>query len=99
MRCLLILATLLIAYPVVGCSTISRTGKEFIESGKDVGIENPIGVSRKKLSLNEARQAVQKSRRELDNCLTDNSGDESRCQREKDKYAADVEEYATLQTK
>lgn len=76
--------------PLFGCSTI--------KTGKDIAVDNPIAESRKKQSLSEARQEVEKSRRILDNCLDRNSGDESRCQSEKAKYDQDVEAYVSLQT-
>ena len=76
--------------PVLGCSTI--------KTGKDIAIDNPIDTSRNKKSLNEARQEVEKSRRMLDQCLENNSGDESRCQSQKASYDKDVEDYVSLQT-
>lgn len=78
-------------FPVLGCSTL--------KTGKDIAIDNPIDESRKKKSLSEARQEVEKSRRALDQCLENNSGDESRCQSQKANYDKDVEDYVSLQTK
>lgn len=89
-RLILIALTVISILPIFGCSTI--------KTGKDIAIDNPIAESRKKQSLSEARQEVEKSRVALDNCLKKNSGDESRCQSEKTKYDKDVEAYVSLQT-
>lgn len=82
--------TAFLVFPVLGCSTF--------KTGKDIAIDNPIDESRKKKSLSEARQEVEKSRRILDQCLENNSGDESRCQGQKASYDKDVEDYVSLQT-
>jgi len=91
MRRLFILASIILILPLFACGTFN--------TGKDIAIDSPIKESRKKQSLSKARQEVEKSRRELDNCLTKYSGDESKCQREKENYDADVEDYVSLQTK
>ena len=86
-----ILATLILVLPLFACGSF--------KTGKDIAIDSPVKESRKKQSLSKARQEVEKSRRVLDDCLADNSGDESKCQRQKENYDADVEEYVSLQTK
>ncbi len=91
MRRFSILAILVLILPLFACGTF--------KSGKDITIDSPLKESRKNQSLSKARQEVEKSRRELDNCLAKYSGDESKCQREKENYDADVEEYVSLQTK
>ncbi len=91
MRLLYITLTVISILPLFGCSTV--------KTGKDIAIDNPIAESRKKQSLSEARQEVEKSRRILDNCLEKNSGDESKCQTEKANYDKDVEAYVSLQAK
>jgi len=91
MRWFSILAILVLILPLFACGTF--------KSGKGIAIDSPIKESRKKQSLSKARQEVEKSRRELDNCLAKYSGDESKCQREKENYDVDVEEYVSLQTK
>ncbi len=91
MRRFSILAILVLILPLFACGTF--------KSGKDIAIDSPLKESRKNQSLSKARQEVEKSRRELDNCLAKYSGDESKCQREKENYDADVEEYVSLQTK
>ena len=85
-----ILATLILILPLFACSSI--------KTGKNIAIDSPLKKSRKNQSLSEARQEVEKSRRELDNCLERYSGDESKCQREKESYDEDVEGYVSLQT-
>ena len=84
-----ILASLILILPLFACGTF--------KTGKDIAIDSPIKESRKKQSLSKVRQEVEKSRRELDNCLAKYSGDESKCQREKENYDSDVEEYVSLQ--
>ncbi len=85
----LILAILVIVLPLFACSTV--------KTGKDYAIDSPLKNSRNHKSLSEARQEVEKSRRELDDCLESYSGDESKCRNQKEAYDQDVEEYATLQ--
>ena len=84
-----ILAILVLILPLFACSSV--------KTGKNYAIDSPIKNSRNQKSLSDARQAVEKSRRELDNCLEKYSGDETKCSREKDNYDQDVEEYANLQ--
>lgn len=84
-----ILATLILILPLFACSTV--------KTGKDYAIDSPLKNSRNNKSLSEARQDVEKSRRELDSCLENYSGDETKCQREKESYDQDVENYADLQ--
>ncbi len=84
-----ILASLILILPLFACGSF--------KSGKDIAIDSPIKESRKKQSLSKARQEVEKSRRELDNCLADYAGDESKCQRQKENYDSDVEEYVSIQ--
>ena len=91
MRFRSILITLILIIPITGCGTI--------KAGKTIAVDNPIDTSRNKKSLSDAREDVQNSRRELDKCLSANSGDETRCAAQKEQYDADVEIYADLQTK
>ena len=91
MRFRTILITLILIMPIAGCGTI--------KAGKTIAVDNPIDTSRNKKSLSDAREDVQNSRRELDKCLSVNSGDETRCAAQKKQYDADVETYADLQTK
>jgi hypothetical protein len=89
MRRLSILGFLILILPLFACGTF--------KTGKDIAIDSPIKESRKNQSLSKVRQEVEKSRRELDNCLAKYSGDESKCQREKENYDTDVEEYVSIQ--
>jgi hypothetical protein len=84
-----IFAILILILPLFACGTFN--------TGKDIAIDSPIKESRKKQSLSKARQEVEKSRRKLDNCLANYSGDESKCRGEKENYDSDVEEYVSLQ--
>ena len=85
-----VLAILLIIIPLAGCSSI--------KTGKNIAIDSPLKESRTKQSMSEARQDVEKTRRDLDDCLANNSGDESKCVSEKGKYDEAVEEYVSYQT-
>jgi len=85
MRRFSILASFILIFTLFACGTF--------KTGKDIAIDSPIKESRKKQSLSKARQEVEKSRRELDNCLANYS-----CQREKENYNSDVEKYVSLQT-
>lgn len=89
-RLLLIVLTVILILPVIGCNAF--------KTGKDIAIDNPMSESKKKQSLNDARQEVEKSRYLLDQCLKTNSGDQTRCQSQKDAYDKDVADYVSLQT-
>lgn len=84
-----IIAILIFVLPLFACSTV--------KTGKDYAIDSPLKNSRNNKSLSDARQEVEKSRRELDDCLERYSGDATKCQREKENYDEDVENYADLQ--
>ncbi len=86
----LIVIAIILSLPLFACGSV--------KTGKNYAIDSPLKTSRTNKSLSDARQQVEKSRRELDQCLERYSGDETKCQREKDNYDRDVEEYATLQT-
>lgn len=88
-RFLLITLTVVSILPAVCCSTL--------KTGKDIAIDNPMNESKKKQSLNDARQAVEKSRYALDKCLDANSGDQTRCESQKAAYDRDVQDYVSLQ--
>ena len=90
MRRFSVLVSLILILPLFACSSI--------KTGKNIAIDSPLKKSRNNQSLSEARREVEKSRRELDNCLASYSGDESKCRREKESYDEDVEEYVSLQT-
>jgi hypothetical protein len=89
-RLLLISLTVVSILPAVCCSTLKE--------GKDIAIDNPMSESKTKQSLNDARQQVERSRYALDRCLDANSGDQTRCQSQKDTYDKDVADYVSLQT-
>ncbi len=88
-RSIILIATIMFL-PLFACGSV--------KTGKNYAIDSPLKTSRNNKSLSDARQQVEKSRRELDQCLERYSGDETKCQREKENYDRDVEEYATLQT-
>jgi hypothetical protein len=49
-------------------------------------------------SLSDARQEVERTRYELDQCKKANSGDATRCQSQQTAYDKSVAEYVSLQT-
>lgn len=89
-RILLISLTVVSILPAVCCSTL--------KTGKDIAIDNPMSESKKKQSLNDARQAVEKSRSALDRCMDASAGDQTKCQSEKSAYDQDVQNYVSLQS-
>ena len=89
-RILLISLTVISILPAVCCSTL--------KTGKDIAIDNPMTESKKKQSLNEARQAVEKSRSALDQCMNASAGDQMKCQGEKTAYDQDVQNYVSIQS-
>lgn len=89
-RILLISLTVISILPAVCCSTL--------KTGKDIAIDNPMTESKKKQSLNEARQAVEKSRSALDQCMNASAGDQTKCQGEKTAYDKDVQNYVSIQS-
>ncbi|MGH7850842.1 MAG: hypothetical protein ACREOP_11125 [Thermodesulfobacteriota bacterium] len=89
-RILLISLTVISILPAVCCSTL--------KTGKDIAIDNPMSESKKKQSLNEARQAVEKSRSALDQCMNASAGDQTKCQGEKTAYDQDVQNYVSIQS-
>ena len=89
-RLLLISLTVISILPAVCCSTL--------KTGKDIAIDNPMTESKKKQSLNDARQQVEKSRHLLDQCMEASSGDQTKCQSQKAAYDQDVQKYVSLQT-
>jgi len=89
-RILLISLTVISILPAVCCSTL--------KTGKDIAIDNPMTESKKKQSLNEARQAVEKSRSALDQCMDASAGDQTKCQGEKAAYDQDVQNYVSIQS-
>ena len=78
-----------------GCSTVDK-GKEFVKENNPVK-ENPLKKANKKEALTEARANVKKSKREYQNCLDRNSGDELSCEREKEVYEHDTDIYIEIQ--
>ncbi|HSC36166.1 MAG TPA: hypothetical protein VLG45_12890 [Thermodesulfobacteriota bacterium] len=89
-RILLISLTVVSILPAVCCSTL--------KTGKDIAIDNPMNESKKKQSLNEARQAVEKSRSALDQCMNASAGDLTKCQSQKTAYDKDVQNYVSIQS-
>lgn len=89
-RILFISLTVISILPAVCCSTL--------KTGKDIAIDNPMNESKKKQSLNEARQSVEKSRSALDQCMSASAGDQTKCQGEKSAYDQDVQNYVSIQS-
>jgi hypothetical protein len=89
-RLVLIMLTMFLILPALGCETI--------KTGKDIAIDNPMSESKKLHSLSDARQEVERTRYELDQCKKANSGDATRCQSQQTAYDKSVAEYVSLQT-
>lgn len=86
----ILIGSLLIILPITACSSI--------KTGKNIAIDSPLKNSQKNKSLSDARQDVEKTRRELDNCMASYSGDETKCTAQKENYDQAVEEYVSYQT-
>jgi hypothetical protein len=82
----------------VSFTIIPLTGCGYYDTGKEILVDKPLDSSQRKQKLLDARERVVKSRREYDNCLKKNSGDESKCENYKNSYNQDVETYGSLQT-
>jgi len=89
-RSIFILGTILMILHVFACSSV--------KTGKNIAIDSPLKNSRKNQSLSDARQDVEKTRREFDSCLAGYSGDETKCTIQKENYDQAVEEYVSYQT-
>lgn len=87
---LLLIAASLEIIPLMGCG--------FYDTGKEILVDKPLDSSQRRQKLLDARESVEKSRRDYENCLKKNSGDESKCENYKNTYNEDVETYGSLQT-
>lgn len=90
MRHYSIILFLILILPLLACGSV--------KTGKDIAIDTPLKKSRNNQSLSEARQDVERTRRELDSCLASYSGDETKCARQKENYDNAVEDYVSYQT-
>jgi hypothetical protein len=88
-KLLLIVASFTIT-PLVGCG--------FYDTGKEILVDKPLASSQRTQKLLDARERVKESRRDYENCLKKNSGDESKCENYKNTYNQDVETYSSLQS-
>ena len=84
------LGSLIIIFPLIACSSI--------KTGKNIAIDSPLKNSQQNKSLSDARQDVEKTRRELDSCLAGYSGNETKCTTQKENYDQAVELYVSFQT-
>ncbi|MFI5323869.1 MAG: hypothetical protein ACHQ6U_10130 [Thermodesulfobacteriota bacterium] len=92
-RLVLLMLTVILILPVVGCDTI-KTGKDIATDA----VGNPITETKKKHSLYDTRQEVEKTRYQLDQCVKANSGDQTKCESQKAAYDKSVQDYVSLQT-
>ena len=67
------------------------------DAGNEILVENPLGSARTTQDLLDAREKVEKSRREYENCLEKNPDATSKCEARRRSYEKNVEEYSTLQ--
>jgi hypothetical protein len=88
-KLILILASITII-PAVGCG--------YYDTGKEILVDKPMDSSQRRQKLLDARERVEKSRRDYENCLKKNPEDESRCENYKTSYEKDVETYSSLQS-
>lgn len=95
-RLVLLMLTVILILPVVGCDTI-KTGKDIATDAFDA-VGNPITETKKKQSLYDTRQEVEKTRYQLDQCVKANSGDQTKCESQKAAYDKSVQDYVSLQT-
>lgn len=87
---LLLLAASFTIIPLAGCG--------FYDTGREILVDKPLDSSQRRQKLLDARERVEKSRRDYENCLKKNSGDESKCENYKNAYNEDVETYGSLQS-
>lgn len=88
-RLILILISIIII-PLTGCG--------YYDTGKEMLVDKPLDSSQRKQKLLDARESVEKSRRDYENCLKKNPEDESRCENFKTTYEQNVETYSSLQS-
>ncbi len=86
----LIVASFLIIFPIAGCG--------YFDTGKEILVDKPLDSSQRRQKLLEARQGVEKSRKDYENCLKKNPEDQSVCENYKRSYEENVEAYSSLQS-
>jgi hypothetical protein len=88
-RRILVLISIIII-PLAGCG--------YYDTGKEMLVDKPLDSSKRKQELLNAREGVEKSRRDYENCLKKNPVDESTCESYKTTYEQNVETYSSLQS-
>jgi hypothetical protein len=68
------------------------------DAGNEILVENPLESARTTQDLLDARENVEKSLREYENCLKKNPDDTSKCEARRKSYQKNGEEYNTLQS-
>ncbi|HEX9665150.1 MAG TPA: hypothetical protein VGA95_01165 [Thermodesulfobacteriota bacterium] len=83
---------------VVSITITPLAGCGYYDTGKEILVDKPMDSSKRRQKLLDAREMVEKSRRNYENCLKKNPEDESRCENYKKSYEKDVETYSSLQS-
>ncbi|MGC1135801.1 MAG: hypothetical protein WA941_23455 [Nitrososphaeraceae archaeon] len=87
---LLLIVISIIIIPLAGCG--------YYDTGKEMLVDKPLDSSQRSQKLLDARESVEKSRRDYENCLKKNPEDDSRCENYKKSYEENVETYSSLQS-
>ena len=87
---LVLIAISIIIIPLAGCG--------YYDTGKEMLVDKPLDSSQRRQKLLDAREKVEKSRRDYENCLRKNPNDVSICDNYKKVYDEDVETYSRLQS-
>ncbi len=87
-RILIVISIIII--PLAACG--------YYDTGKEMLVDKPMDSSKRRQKLLDAREGVEKSRRDYENCLKKNPADESTCENYKTTYEQNVETYSSLQS-
>lgn len=87
-------AFLAIILMLSGCGMFEGTKEDLAE---DVKFDNPMTEANRKEALYEAREDVNKARRQYNKCLEENNNSESACSQEKEAYEKTTERYMEIQ--
>ena len=77
---------------------ISSIGCGIYDTGKEILVDKPLQSSQNQQALIEAREKVESSRRDYENCLKQNSNEPAKCDNDKQTYDKAVEGYSSLQS-
>ena len=87
---LVLIAISIIIIPLAGCG--------YYDTGKEMLVDKPLDSSQRRQKLLDAREKVEKSRRDYENCLKKNPQNEPTCESYKTTYEQNVETYSSLQS-